>query len=65
MILSGRLTLTNRAVYFEASKAISYEAALRIDLSNVDVEHQVKPASTGPWGASLFDKALTYESSHL
>lgn len=65
MIFSGRLTLTNQALYFEASKAISYETALKIDLSNAGVDHQVKAASTGPWGAPLFDKAIAYESSQL
>ncbi|KAH7666299.1 hypothetical protein IHE45_13G092300 [Dioscorea alata] len=59
----GRLTLTNLALYFEASGVISYETALKIDLSKPDLNHQVKPASTGPWGAPLFDKAITYESS--
>jgi len=65
VMMSGRLNLTNQALYFEASKAISYETALRIDLSSADVEHQVKAASTGPWGAPLFDKAIAYESSQL
>ncbi|ONK68871.1 uncharacterized protein A4U43_C05F16910 [Asparagus officinalis] len=61
----GRLTLTNKALYFEASKAISYETALRIEIWKPDVDHQVKAASTGPWGAPLFDKAIAYESSQL
>ncbi|XP_042490262.1 uncharacterized protein LOC122070203 [Macadamia integrifolia] len=60
----GRLTLTNYALYFEASGAVSYEDALGIDLSK-DVDHSVRPASTGPWGAPLFDKAIIYESSQL
>ncbi|XP_010917843.1 uncharacterized protein [Elaeis guineensis] len=61
----GRLTLTNQALYFEASGVVSYETAIRVDLSKVDVDHQVKAASTGPWGAPLFDKAIIYESSQL
>ncbi|KAK8656936.1 hypothetical protein V6N13_098870 [Hibiscus sabdariffa] len=57
----GRLTLTNYALYFEASGVLTYEDAFKIDLSS-DIEHSVKPASTGPWGALLFDKAIVYES---
>ncbi|KAK6944190.1 Protein of unknown function DUF639 [Dillenia turbinata] len=60
----GRLTLTNYALYFEASGVISYEDALKIDLSK-DVEQNVKPTASGPWGAPLFDKAISYESSDL
>ncbi|XP_043702186.1 uncharacterized protein LOC122652496 [Telopea speciosissima] len=60
----GRLTLTNYALYFEASGVVSYEDALEIDLSK-DVDHSVRPASTGPWGAPLFDKAIIYESTQL
>ncbi|KAF7819254.1 DUF639 family protein [Senna tora] len=60
----GRLTLTNYALYFEASGVIKYEDALKIDLSK-DIEHTVKPAATGPWGAPLFDKAIVYESPDL
>ncbi|KAK1297297.1 hypothetical protein QJS10_CPB15g02142 [Acorus calamus] len=61
----GRLTLTNRALYFEASKAVSYEDALKLDLSRPDVDHRVNAGSTGPWGAPLFDKAMIYESTQL
>ncbi|KAJ0981714.1 hypothetical protein J5N97_009969, partial [Dioscorea zingiberensis] len=61
----GRLTLTNLALYFETSGVISYETALKLDLSKPDLDHQVKPASTGPWGAPLFDKAITCDSSDL
>ncbi|KAJ3673566.1 hypothetical protein LUZ60_005558 [Juncus effusus] len=61
----GRMTLTNKALYFEASGYISYEPALKIDLSKPDVDHQVKTASTGPWGAPLFDKAISYQTPQL
>ncbi|KAA3468584.1 argH [Gossypium australe] len=57
----GRLTLTNHALYFDASGVFTYDDALKIDLSR-DIEHGVKPAATGPWGAPLFDKAMIYES---
>ncbi|KAK4282102.1 hypothetical protein QN277_013517 [Acacia crassicarpa] len=60
----GRLTLSNYALYFEASGVIKYEDALKIDLS-MDTEHTVKPTATGPWGAPLFDKAIIYESPEL
>ncbi|XP_062113593.1 uncharacterized protein LOC133824653 [Humulus lupulus] len=60
----GRLTLTNYALYFEASGVITYEDALKIDFSK-DIEQSVKPIATGPWGAPLFDKAIVYESSEL
>jgi hypothetical protein len=62
VVCPGRLTLTNYALYFEASGVMTYEDALKIDLSQ-NKEHNVRPASTGPWGAPLFDKAILYESS--
>lgn len=64
VIFLGRLTLTNYALYFEASGVVTYEDALKIDLSR-DIDHGVKPAATGPWGAPLFDKAIIYESPEL
>ncbi|XP_049356895.1 uncharacterized protein LOC125821521 [Solanum verrucosum] len=60
----GRLTLTNYALYFEASGVLSYKEAIKLDLSK-DSEQSVKTAATGPWGAPLFDKAIVYESSEL
>ena len=62
VVCPGRLTLTNYALYFEASGVVTYEDALKIDLSE-NKEHSVRPVSTGPWGAPLFDKAILYESS--
>ncbi|GAB2300884.1 hypothetical protein Dimus_034920 [Dionaea muscipula] len=60
----GRLTLTNYALYFEASGTMSYEDALKINLSE-NTEQSVKPAATGPFGAPLFDKAIIYQSAEL
>ncbi|XP_071728708.1 uncharacterized protein [Rutidosis leptorrhynchoides] len=60
----GRLTLTNYALYFEASGSMSYEDAFKLDLSK-DIKQSVKPAATGPFGAPLFDKAIVYESAEL
>lgn len=64
VVFLGRLTLTNYALYFEASGVITYEDAIKIDLSK-NTEQSVKPTATGPWGAPLFDKAIVYESSEL
>ena len=64
IVFSGRLTLTNYALYFEAYGVLTYEDALKIDFSK-DIEQSVKPIATGPWGAPLFDKAIIYESSEL
>ncbi|KAI3791645.1 hypothetical protein L2E82_05504 [Cichorium intybus] len=60
----GRLTLTNYALYFEASGAVTYEDAFKLDLSK-DIDQSIKPAATGPFGAPLFDKAIVYESAEL
>lgn len=60
----GRLTLTNYALYFEAKAVLSYEDAIKLDLSK-NVEQRVKPAATGPFGAPIFDKAIIYESADL
>lgn len=60
----GRLTLTNYALYFEASGTLSYEEALKINLLQ-NMEQSVKPAATGPFGAPLFDKAMIYECSEM
>ncbi|KAM0045409.1 hypothetical protein Hdeb2414_s0009g00303551 [Helianthus debilis subsp. tardiflorus] len=60
----GRLTLTNYALYFEASGSLSYEDAVKLDLSK-DIEQSIKPIATGPFGAPLFDKAIVYESAEL
>ncbi|KAL5219470.1 hypothetical protein ABZP36_020154 [Zizania latifolia] len=57
----GRLTLTNKALYFEASGKISYEPALKVELSGTEIEQRVKTTSTGPFGAPLFDKGIKFE----
>lgn len=44
--------------------SVSYEDSVKVDLST-NAEQSVKAASTGPWGAPLFDKAMLYESSEL
>ncbi|CAI0384004.1 unnamed protein product [Linum tenue] len=60
----GRLTLTNYALYFEASGVVTYEDAIKIDLSS-DAKHSIKATATGPWGAPVFDRAIIYESPEL
>ena len=64
LYFAGRLMLTNYALYFEASGVMTYEDALKIDLSK-NMNQSIKPTATGPWGAPLFDKAILYESSEL
>ncbi|KAL0410254.1 UNVERIFIED_CONTAM: hypothetical protein Slati_3615100 [Sesamum latifolium] len=54
----GRLTLTNYALYFEASGVISYENALKLDLSK-DVGQNVKPVATGPWNILSVDNFMS------
>ncbi|KAJ1298725.1 hypothetical protein BS78_01G475700 [Paspalum vaginatum] len=58
----GRATLTNKALYFEASGKISYESAIKVGLSDTGIQHQINTASTGPFGVPLFDKAIVFES---
>lgn len=64
VVCLGKLTLTNYALYFEASGVISYEDAIKLDLSKGSGQN-VKRAATGPWGAPLYNKAIIYESSEL
>jgi hypothetical protein len=58
----GRLTLTNKALYFEASGKLSYGPAFKVELSDTRMDQQVTTASTGPFGAPLFDKAIEFTS---
>lgn len=58
---TGRLTLTNKALYFEASGKISYEPAFKVELTGSEIGKQVKTTSTGPFGAPLFDKGIEFE----
>ncbi|GFZ09309.1 ArgH [Actinidia rufa] len=43
---------------------LSFEDTIKLDLSK-NIEHSVKPAAIGPWGAPLFDKAIVSESAEL
>lgn len=58
---TGRLTLTDHAMYFEALRVVSYDKPTVYELSD-DLKQFVKPELTGPWGTRLFDKAFLYKS---
>ncbi|KAK9114986.1 hypothetical protein Syun_021783 [Stephania yunnanensis] len=60
----GRLTLTDRALYFEAHRVVSFDKPKVYDLST-DLKQVIKPELTGPWGTRLFDKAVMYKSISL
>ncbi|KAG0474310.1 hypothetical protein HPP92_013996 [Vanilla planifolia] len=62
--LPGRLTLTNRALYFERFGVTSHDEAIRYDLAT-DLRQVVKRDLTGPWGARLFNNAVMYKTSSL
>ncbi|RZC61436.1 hypothetical protein C5167_023183 [Papaver somniferum] len=64
IVLAGRLTLTDHALYFEAHRMVSFEKAKIYELSE-DLKQVVKPELTGPWGARLFDKGVMYKSVSL
>lgn len=61
--LSGRLTLTNYALYFEPGVGL-HDKAVRYDLA-MDMKQSIKPELTGPLGARLFDKAVMYKSMSM
>ena len=61
---TGRLTLTDHALYFEALHVVSYDKPKIYDLSD-DLKQIIKPELTGPWGTRLFDKAVSYKSISL
>ncbi|KAI5064365.1 hypothetical protein GOP47_0021035 [Adiantum capillus-veneris] len=58
----GRLTLTDHALYFESLGVVSYDKAKKFDLVG-NFRQVVKPELTGPWGARLFDKAISCKST--
>lgn len=57
----GRLTLTDRALYFEANDLTKHQKAIRLDLTNCDA--WVGKTKVGPFGVSLFDSAISVSSS--
>lgn len=62
--MAGRLTLTNRALYFEAFGVGSYDKPVIYDLE-MDLRQVLKRELTGPLGARLFDKAIMYKSTSM
>lgn len=63
LLVSGRLTLTKFAIYFESGVGL-YDKAVRYDLAT-DIKQVIKPELTGPLGARLFDKAVMYKSTSM
>lgn len=59
---SGRLTLTDHALYFESTGILSYHDAIKYDLST-PIDHTVSTELSGPWGSRVFDKAISYTTS--
>ncbi|KAL6192297.1 hypothetical protein ACLB2K_033388 [Fragaria x ananassa] len=62
--VDGRLSLTNRALYFESLGVGLYDKAVRYDLAT-DMKQVIKPEMTGPLGTRLFDKAIMYKSTSV
>eukprot|EP00250_Pteridium_aquilinum_P014916 c22281_g1_i1 orf=214-2319(+) len=60
----GRLTLTDHALYFESIGVVSYDKAKKFDLA-ANLRQSVKPELSGPWGARLFDKAISCKSTAI
>lgn len=63
-VTTGRLTLTDHALYFEALRVMTYDKAKVYELAD-DLKQVIKPELTGPWGSRLFDKAVMYKSISL
>lgn len=61
---AGRLTLTDHGLYFETHRVVAYDKPKVYDFTD-DLKHSIKADLTGPLGARLFDKALTYKSTSL
>ncbi|XP_050937405.1 uncharacterized protein LOC103487477 isoform X2 [Cucumis melo] len=57
----GKLTLTDKAVYFEAVGIFGQKDIMRLDLTKDGV--QVDKAKVGPFGSILFDSAVSVSSS--
>ncbi|XP_028788128.1 uncharacterized protein LOC114744111 isoform X1 [Neltuma alba] len=57
MAWPGKLTLTDRAIYFETVGLLGEKKALRLDLSGEGL--RVEKAKVGPLGSSIFDSAVS------
>ncbi|XP_027932032.1 uncharacterized protein LOC114187848 isoform X3 [Vigna unguiculata] len=56
----GKLTLTDKAIYFETVSILGEKRAMRLDLTSNG--SQVEKAKVGPLGSSLFDSAVSVSS---
>ncbi|PUZ53782.1 hypothetical protein GQ55_5G077600 [Panicum hallii var. hallii] len=56
----GNLTLTDKALYFEAIGLSGTKKPMRLDLT--DQNSRVEKAKVGPFGSKLFDSAVTVSS---
>ncbi|XP_058760965.1 uncharacterized protein LOC131634324 isoform X2 [Vicia villosa] len=61
MAWPGKLTLTDKAIYFEAAGLLGNKRAMRLDLTYDGLK--VEKAKVGPLGSSLFDSAVSISSS--
>ncbi|XP_062177104.1 uncharacterized protein LOC133882031 isoform X3 [Alnus glutinosa] len=61
MAWPGKLTLTDRAIYFEAIGLLGQRDAIRLDLTRHGL--RVEKAKVGPLGSVLFDSAVSIYSS--
>ncbi|KAL0412731.1 UNVERIFIED_CONTAM: hypothetical protein Sradi_1474800 [Sesamum radiatum] len=60
MAWPGKLTLTDRALYFEAVGLVGEKDAVRLDLTRN--ESRVEKTKVGPLGSNLFDSAIAVTS---
>ncbi|KAJ0077940.1 hypothetical protein Patl1_36886 [Pistacia atlantica] len=60
MALPGKLTLTDKALYFEAVGLLGQKGAKRLDLARHGL--RVEKAKVGPLGSDLFDSAVSVSS---
>ncbi|XP_057429866.1 uncharacterized protein LOC130722976 isoform X2 [Lotus japonicus] len=60
MAWPGKLTLTDKAIYFEAAGLLGNKRAMRLDLTHDGL--QVVKAKVGPFGSALFDSAVSISS---
>ncbi|XP_019440385.1 PREDICTED: uncharacterized protein LOC109345689 isoform X3 [Lupinus angustifolius] len=60
MAWPGKLTLTDKAIYFEAAGLLGEKRAMRLDLTYDGLK--VEKAKVGPFGSALFDSAVSVSS---
>lgn len=60
MAWPGKLTLTDKAIYFEGAGLLGNKRAMRLDLTYDGL--RVEKAKVGPLGSSLFDSAVSISS---